>query len=254
MTDLTFVNPADITPAFSIMLYGPPGTGKTIAALSAPGPVLYVNADRAHAASKARAVHGADQVHELWFESVDQLDEVYLRMRSGTAPEQTVALDTVGEVYDKLLQEASKNNTGKSAGLVTLENHGYVQTKIVRFIEAMNDLPINLVLICHEQVDDQEAELTRRPMTGGRKLPEKLMGKVDIVAYTAAVTDEETDVTRWVGQLVEGHGRRAKDGTGGLGKVRDLNLSEWIKTGAAALATVDPKSTNNKNTKELKAA
>lgn len=45
---LNFVEP--LTEAhMNILLYGPPKTGKTVGAATAPGPILYLNADRPNA-------------------------------------------------------------------------------------------------------------------------------------------------------------------------------------------------------------
>lgn len=247
MNELSFVNPAEIPPRFKVVLYGTPGTGKTIGACSAPGPILYLNFDRSHAASKARAIHGADKIRELACPPVTKDDRtpaadlltdayMYLRDSEDGADVVTVVLDTVGGAYDKILKELSRANTGKSAGLVTLENYGEANKKIADWVDAISGMDVNLVLIAHEQIDDQETELTRRPMTGGKKLPEQLMGKVDIVAYTTAMQGEkDSDPVRYVGQVVEGKGRRAKDGTGALGTYSDLDLTDWFERGHAAL-------------------
>lgn len=238
---IQFVNPAEIVPRFSIMLYGRPGTGKTVGALSAPGPIVYINADRPHAASKARALFPAKDIREVAFEGRDTLTDTYLYVRNEAAGEvKTVVLDTVGAAYEKILKELSRNNTGKSAGLVTLENYGEANKQIAGFIESLLDLPINVVLVAHEQIDDQEASVTRRPMTGGKKLPEQLMGKMDIVAFTE-VKQAEGEQPQYVGKLIDGDGYRAKGGpTFDLGEAPTIDLTNWIEHGFAALTSAAP--------------
>lgn len=231
---LSFVEPTEVEPTLNILLYGPPGTGKTVGACSAPGPVLVLNAEGPGAVRYARSYYG-DKIREVVFAGEETLKEVYLYLKDGEGGEKTVVLDTVGEFYRVLLEQIGGDRP-------KIQHYGDVNTKLERFIRALRDLQINVVLIAHEQVDDGEGEATRRPMTGGKKLPEQVMAQVDIVAYTGVVPATDSEPRRYVGQLVEGLGRRAKDRSGRLGDSRDLDLAEWIE-----IAT-----SNNGNNKENK--
>jgi hypothetical protein len=99
----------------------------------------------------------------------------------------------------------------------------------------MRDLPVNLVLIAHQNVEDAEGERIVRPLIGGA-LTEEIPGEVDVIAYTHSFKDDDSGERRYVGQLVEAKGRIAGDRSGGLGPVRDLDLSEWLTAYRAALA------------------
>jgi hypothetical protein len=88
------------------------------------------------------------------------------------------------------------------------------------------------VILCHEDVADVEGDRIVRPLIGGA-LTEQIPAEVDVMAYTGVVRDE--DRVRYLGQLVEGRGRRAKDRSGGLGDVRDLDLTDWLSAYRAAL-------------------
>lgn len=245
MDALQFIDPADLRPRASICLYGEGGGGKTTNALAtAPGTSLYLNLDRMHAATKARELAPGKfkEIQPQEGDSVsDVLDAIYLRVRNGDG-EENVVIDTVGRLYDALLEELSSKNTGDAVGITTQANHGDVQTKIKRFVQAMGETPVNLILIAHEQIDDSEAEKMRRPMTGGKKLPEQIIGLMDIVAYCKAIDNgKDADPQfEWKAQLVQGNGRRAKPGPGDLGAVRSIDITEWLAL------TYPPTKTNTK--------
>lgn len=223
---LRFVESRTAARTANILLYGPPGTGKTVGALSAPGPILLVNAEGPEGPLFAAGKYGDDKFREVPFEGRATLDEVYLHIRGDGHGFQTVVVDSLGEIYALLLAEYGGERPTK-------QQYGDVQIKIERFVRAMRDLPINLVLVAHEQIDDLDGEAVRRPGTGGRRLPEIVMRMMSIVAYTGVIPATEDQPARWMGQLIDGGGRRCKDRSGGLGQVRDVDLTEWIETAHA---------------------
>lgn len=225
---LTFVQPSATEPTQNILLYGPPGTGKTIGATSAPGPVLVLNGEGPGGVRRAREIHGADKIREVKVTGKPVLDEAYLYLLERNGGEKTVVIDTVGEVYRILLEEIGGDRP-------TLQNWGDVNTIVERFVRALRDLEINVVLTCHEELvtDGTTGETMRQPVTGGKKLPGQLMAQVDIVAYTAVVTHDGAD-PEYVAQLVAGAGRHAKDRSGRLGVTRKVDLTEWIKAATSA--------------------
>lgn len=227
---LDFVQPKDLAPTLNFLLFGPGGTGKTVNACSAPGPILVGNAEGESALRFARGMWGDEKIHEVEITGAKVLDDIYLHFAKGDAVEKTLVIDSMGEVYQKLLDELA------GGGRASLQNYGDVNTKIERFVRAVRDLPINVVLIAHEQVDDEDGVVTRRPATGGKKLPEKVVAAVDVVGYCGVVPATEDRPTRYMAQLVEHAGRRAKDRTGGLGDSRDVDISEWIEAGVAAMS------------------
>lgn len=230
MTPLDFVQPSAVAPTMNILLYGPGGTGKTVNACSAPGPVLVGNAEGESALRFARGKWGDEKIHEKAITCAKDLDDIFVHVRAG-CEEKTLVIDSVGEVYQRLVEELA------GSGRASLQNYGDVNTKIERFVRAVKDLPINVVLIAHEQLDEDDGASIKRPATGGKKLPEKLVAAVDVVGYCAVIPEAEDAPRRYVAQLVEANGRRAKDRSGALGKLRDVDLSEWIPTAVESMAS-----------------
>lgn len=213
---------APATTTLRILLYSSAGNGKTSAAFTAPSPIILINADRPTASRAARKRNPQTEVIEVQFAGAETLTDVYLRVKNGETDAQTVVLDTVGEAYRMLLDQAAG-----SAARPSLAQYGEAQTKIDRWVRAMRDLPVNLVLVCHEEIKDDDEGRIVRPFTGGKNTPEVIMGQMDVVAYVKVVTAENGEA-KAIAQLSEARGRRAKDGTGELGVSREANLSEWI--------------------------
>lgn len=230
MSDLATLDYVDAqdTHALTAILYGPAKQGKTAGALSAPGPILYVNADRKSAARFARRLHGPDKFREIEFKGRPTMELVERKARTNEEGFKTIVIDTGGRAFDRVMQDVG--------GLSPQVQHwGQVQTLFERWIAALCRSGLNIVLVCHEQIDDTDDDLLRQPMIGSKKFPAKVMGLVEIIGYCAFVeggTLEDGTVVpdRYMAQLVQRNGRRAGDATGVLGKARELDLSEWAAT------------------------
>jgi len=194
--------------------------------------MLVLNAEGEGALRKAREIHGDTKLREVAVTGKNILDEAYLYLRERKGAEQTVVIDTVGEVYRILLEEIGGERP-------TLHNYGDVNTIVERFVRALRDLSINVVLVCHEELvtDGTTGETMRQPVTGGKKLPGQLMAQVDVVAYAGVVTHDDGRV-EYQAQLVAANGRHAKDRSGRLGSVRKVDLSEWIGLATKPAANV----------------
>lgn len=252
MTDLSaglvFVEDDGIAPdTFNVLLFGPPKSGKSTAAATAPGPILYLNAEGRGALGFARkvALERGARIHEVTLPDgkngrsvLAVMRAVVEHLRSGREPvPASVVVDTIGKVREALANElvvpGSKNS---------IQQWGKVAESVTEFVRFLRDAPVNAVFLAHtDQVDDAEAGRTVRPLIGG-KATEIVPGEVDVVAFTGAVAVDGEPV-RYVGQLVDGRGRTGLgDRSGALavdGPVRDLDLTVWLRDYQAGLAPTD---------------
>jgi hypothetical protein len=207
----------------NILLYGPAGAGKSTAAASAPGPVMFINLEGPNALHYARktAREAETEVLEVrvdWGED----PRAYFRESFVAAKERgvnTIVIDTLGKLRDGI----AFNIGGESPSLPQWGQVGKAMTTILR---ELRDSDMNTVLICHERVlDSDTGDRIVEPLVGGKTTTEA-MAEVDVIAYCGAVRDENG--TRYLAQLVESKGRRAKDRSGALGDVVELNLTDLI--------------------------
>jgi phage nucleotide-binding protein len=219
----------DVRP--NILLYGPPGSGKTTGAASIPGRKLYLNFDLDNATHYARTEKGADLIEpEFTFRTLPAvLEQVAIAAKSPAPPFDVVVIDTVGDMHRMLLEHESNYavRPGRDA-------YGDVSMAVERFCRAISKAEnVSAVIVCHDdpQKDEESGAILREPFTGtsNPKVGRKLLGIVDIVAYTGVVlpADETAEPEYWA-QLIDANGRRGKDRFGVLGKKRRLDLAEWV--------------------------
>lgn len=244
---LQFVDPTKNPATLNVVLYGAPGSGKTTGALSAPGPILYINGEGSNAAMFARRFHVGSEIREVDVENGDTLNEALLYLREGNGI-QTVVVDSIGAIFQAVLE----GYTG--GGKPTLPQYGDTTTAVERFCRALRDLHINVVLIAHEQAvkDEASGEFERLPYTGTNNpaLGVKLMAQADIVGYAGRIEpDENHTEPRYVAQLFPAGGRRGKDRTGLLGEFPELDLSAWLDKYGRATEPVNPAKAEKETTK-----
>jgi len=219
---LTLVKPS-ADPNMNILLYGPPKVGKTIGAASAPKPLLYLNADKPNATRLAHEMYEFDEAR------VTGLETLMAAIREVDKGEyRTVVLDPLGEVYRILLEEVSDR-----AMHPKIQHYGDAGTHLERFIRALLEKPVNVVLVAHEMLSKDEETGTHEwlPYTGTNNpaLAAKLMALVDVIGYVGVVKEEGGGV-KHVAQLINGRGRRGGTRWPILGHDRELDLAEWEAT------------------------
>ena len=245
MTDLALelFSTEKLPSTVNVLLYGPAGAGKSTAAASAPGPVMFINLEGPNALHFARktAREAETEVLEVrvdWGED----PRAYFRESFVAAKERgvnTIVIDTLGKLRDGI----AFNIGGESPSLPQWGQVGKAMTTILR---ELRDSDMNTVLICHERVlDSDTGDRIVEPLVGGKTTTEA-MAEVDVIAYCGAVRDENG--TRYLAQLVESKGRRAKDRSGALGDVVELNLTDLIASYLASFID-DSLPFNEKETK-----
>ena len=229
---LSLVKPSDTSHTLNVLLYGPPKVGKTIAAASAPKPLLYLNSDRPNATRVAHTMFDFDEAH---VEDLNTLMAAMYEIEKGAY--RTVVVDPLGETYRHVLEGL----TGRALR-PPIQLYGDTGTHIERFCRALCNAPVNAVFVAHEipTKDEESGVIERLPFTGTNNpaFAGKLMAMVDAIAYVGIVQKEGEDPT-YVGQLVTAGGRRGGDRFG-LGPTRELDLTEWVDYAAKVLKKESP--------------
>lgn len=239
MTDipaLIFVDEPPIPQTFNVLLYGPAKSGKSTAAATAPSPIIWISAEGPGALAYARktATERDTEINEVRVRRGDDTRELlrnvvqHVRSRAEPVPA-TVVIDTIAKVRERLIGEIVVPGASNS-----IQQFGEVARILREFIEIMRDEPVNLIIVAHHDPSDVDGQRIVQPLIGGA-LTQVIPGEVDVIAYTHSFKDEQSGERRYVGQLVEAKGRIAGDRSGGLGAVRDLDLTEWLAAYQAAL-------------------
>jgi len=235
---LTFAEPLGPTPTINIALIGPPKTGKTAGAGSAPGPVGYLNLDTPNATRFARKKYGDEHFREIKIPEVTEeqqspvLDTLYDLGRAAFAAElATIVIDPISDLYRRLLEEKTQRKLRFG-----IEHRGDVSTIMARTFLGLCEAPVNFVAVAHEMpVKDEGSGETRvYPFTGtnNTNLGGKLLGNVDIIAYSG-VSYAEDGTPTYLAQLTSAKGRPGGDRFDCLADpatgCRELNLAEWVQ-------------------------
>jgi hypothetical protein len=237
--ELEFVDPAETDLTFRVVLWAAPGQGKSVAAASAPAPILVVNADRPSAYRFARKHHGhtAENLREVRYQGPDTLAHVYKYLNDHREVK-TVIVDPVSNVIDQLADVAPPNREKDGP------DYSWVNKKFFGFVKSLRVFDVNVVLVGHEKLNDsgKRKDGMLYPAIGGMTLINKLLGEMDIVARVERLskpTEDDPDAAVWVGQIQPRDNLVTKDGTGALGDRRIADLGRWFEIATEALSPSD---------------
>jgi hypothetical protein len=230
------VDPSQDEGHLNILLYGPPKTGKTVGAASAPGPILYANAERPNATRYARKLHG-DKIKEVKVEGLATMIGIIEEVQANPDKWETVVIDPLADFYRILLEGLSGRALSPQ-----IQIYGDAGVHMERFCRSLCDAPVNAVFVAHElkEKDEDSGGFDYLPLSttksGSPTFSAKLMAMVDVIGYTGIVPGENDEPPVYLAQLVASKGRKGGDRFGALGKSREVNISEWVDLARGQLA------------------
>lgn len=236
-TPLTFVDPQETDPTYRVCLWAAPGQGKSVAAASAPAPIVVLSADRPSAYRFARKHHGLTKatLREVRYRDANTLEAVY-RYLQENPDVRTVVVDPVSNIVDQLADVAPPARDGGP-------DYQWVNKKMLGFVKSLRAFDINVVLVGHEKLNDgRKGDGKLYPALGGATLINKLLAEMDVVAHIERLpkpTDDDPNAAVWIGQIQPRDNLVTKDGTGALGDRRIADLSRWFDLANEALAPDD---------------
>ena len=231
-TPLRFVDPTATDPTYRVCLWAAPGEGKSVAAASAPGPVLVLSADRPSAYLFARKHHAGKDIREVRYEGPTTLQQVYEYLAAPDCDIKTVVVDPVSNIVDQLADVAPASRDGGP-------DYQWINKQVLRFVKGLRRFDVNVVLIAHEKLNDgKRGDGKLYPALGGATLINKLLQEMDIVARIERVVREvgEEQEVLYVGQLQPSHNLVCKQSTAAnLGDRRIADLTRWFELANDAL-------------------
>ena len=160
----------------SMLIYGQPGLGKTTLALSAPSPVL-IDADKG-----IKRVEKRFQVPSLPLDDYWSFRE--LLKSPELAPFQTIVVDTMGKLVDRMGDWLMKRNDKlrQSDGSLTMKGYGALKTEFQSLLREMQSLNKHIIFVAHEREDkDGDTRIIRPDVSGSSG--KDLVKDLDLMGY-----------------------------------------------------------------------
>lgn len=210
-------------PAIIAVIYGAGGVGKTTFAATAPKPLLVDCEDGA----KYFGLRGIN-VDVARVANWSDLEGLFEIAASGTY--ETIIIDPIGELMEKLMRYMVKKNDRKlvqADGSPSMAGWGWLKNTMRSTLKVLRDSGANILILAHVEEKADEDRIIKRPMMM-TKLSEELVNMVDIVGYMTVVQQEGED-KRII--IVDPTSDKyvAKDRTGQLGKYIPPDFGAIVK-------------------------
>jgi hypothetical protein len=223
-----------------MLIYGKPGVGKTHLAATADAvpamrPVLYLNIEGGDMTLR----HVAPEIKKIpeegslsWGQMTTIYDTLARQCYNGPSPDddfvpRTVILDTLTECQkmnmSQIMAELLMNEPDKGwdPDIPDVRRWGKNIEQIRKWVRKYRDLPLNVIMTCHEQEDKDNMTglVAHKPQLSG-KLSNEVAGFFDIVTYLYVKADDDGKPVR---KLLSGalEGYIAKDRSGNLPTVME---------------------------------
>ena len=160
------------------LIYGAPGTGKTYFAAGAENVLVW--------SAEAWLLWIKSWTHYAQIKTFKDLQELYKILEKNEQWYKTFVLDSVTEINDIIINELS---AGK--GQMYQNDRWVLWKKLMDMFRKFRDLPLNVIFICHEQIEKDDERVVRYvPMISG-KTGTKAPGYFDVV-WRSYVDDKWT--------------------------------------------------------------
>lgn len=172
-------NELDVNVRIKMLIYGQPGAGKTVAALSAPKPLL-IDFDG-----------GINRVDYEFIRDTVQVqgyaDILNLLNNEDLTPYETLVIDTGGKLLDAMAEYliASNPRLGKRNGSLTLEGYGVRKMEFTQLLKLINSKKKHVVFVAHRTTEKNGDDTRYVPLFGGSNY-DSLATELDLVGYLVA--------------------------------------------------------------------
>jgi hypothetical protein len=177
-----------------MIAYGPPGVGKTSLVATAcneptMAPVLVVNVEGGIMSLIEAEEIGLEETPDIidlthWRE----LEDIFWYVASGESQHRTLIIDNLSELQQVNMDSIMESNISaakrvgkfRSQDDIWLEDHGTNTSQMRRVIRGIRDLPIHVLMTCHDAKSKDETEVFPALTP---KLRKSVEGFMDVIAY-----------------------------------------------------------------------
>lgn len=198
------------------LVYGISGAGKTVLCSTAPDPIII--------SAESGLLSIADK--DIAYIEVSTLEDLYEAYSYVVSPEclhQTICLDSISEIAEKVL------STEKKSSKDPRQAYGSMQDQIADIIRAFRDIPHKNVLMTSKisSVKDENGIILYAPSMPGEKASQGLPYFFDEVFALRVERDEEGTVIRSLQTAPDGR-YQAKDRSGKLPQWMEPDFTQVI--------------------------
>ena len=169
-------------PAINLLLYGEAKTGKSTFGTTAKNG-LVADAESGYRYMGSKGINVAVAEIKIW----EDMQEFY---KEASKPEyDTVVIDPVNEILEKLLRKAKTNalytqSTDKNA--LSMKGWGFVKDKMREMLKTFRDLNKNVIFIAHTKTQEDDGSIKKIPKLDAN-LSGELMAMMDVIGYMAII-------------------------------------------------------------------
>ena len=181
------IQPADLAnnQPISCMIYGQPGAGKTTLALSSNKPVL-IDLDR--------GLHRVEKRFQCPSLQVENYQQILDLLKSGElAPFETIVIDTVGKLIDRMGDFVAIANPKfkQGDGTLSMKAWGAIKVQFSNLIKTIFNMNKSVIFVAHEKEDkDGETRFVRPDVAGSSG--KDIVKELDLMGYIEMKSNKRT--------------------------------------------------------------